>query len=166
MAELLTEHWPMALLISAIVAAIVVTRFSLRDEKYPYEKRRSLLTKSQLTFYRVLKDAVDGRWSVHPMVRLADLVQVRPQARRYQAWQNRIHARHVDFLLCDQNSLEAKLAVKLDEPLRRPGRQQQDQFLAKALGDAGIPLLRIDVESDYNANSIRQFLHDNLSKKG
>jgi len=27
-------------------------------------------------------------------------------------------------------------------------------------------LLRIDVESDYNANSIRQFLHDNLSKKG
>jgi very-short-patch-repair endonuclease len=98
------------------------------------------------------------------MVRLADLIQVRPQTPKYQSWQNRIHAKHVDFLLCDQGTLEAKLAVELDDKTHnRPDRRQRDQFVDQALADAGLPLLRIDAGESYDPAALRKSIDERLS---
>ncbi len=32
-----------------------------------------------------------------------------------QSWADRIHAKHIDFLLCDSGTMEAELAVELDQ---------------------------------------------------
>jgi hypothetical protein len=155
---LIADYWPLLVAIAAVIAAIIVGLSALGDRKrLPYQKRASLLTQSELAFYRVLQEAVDNRWSIHAMVRMADLIRVQPETPKYQAWQNRIHAKHIDFLLCDQGTLEAKLAVELDDRShQRPDRIQRDKFVNQALSDAGLPLLRVDVQKEYDLEEIRQ----------
>ena len=164
MVEFIFEHWAAFFVIAAVLVAWTLAKLVLGSEKMPYEKRASLLTQSELAFYRALNEAVDGQWSIHAMVRLADLIQVRPATPKFQSWQNRIHAKHVDFLLCDRGTLEAKLALELDDAThQRPDRQSRDTFVNQALSDAGVPLLRVDVGETYNAHLLRKSIEERLT---
>jgi hypothetical protein len=164
MVEFVYEHWPAFFVTAAVLVAWTLAKLVLGDEKMPYEKRSSLLTQSELAFYRALNEAVDGQWSIHAMVRLADLIQVRPATPKFQSWQNRIHAKHVDFLLCDRGTLEAKLALELDDDThQRPDRKLRDEFVNQALSDAGVPLLRIDVGGSYDAHLLRKSIDERLA---
>ncbi len=166
MLELIFEHWGIFFLLTALAVAWLLAKLLLADDRLPYEKRPSLLTEPELAFYRALHDAVGGQWAIHTMVRLADLIQVRPQTPKFQAWQSRIHAKHIDFLLCDRGTLEAKLALELDDAThRRPDRQMRDQFVNRALADAGVPLLRIDVGQSYDAGQLRKSIDERLGIK-
>lgn len=164
MAGIIAEYWPLLVAILAVIAAIVLGLSALGEKRFPYEKRSSLLTQSELAFYRVLQDAVDGRWAIHTMVRMADLIRVQPETPKFQSWQNRIHAKHIDFLLCDSGTLEAKLAVELDDRShQRPDRKRRDEFVNQALNDAGLPLLRVDVQKEYNLDVLRQTIVDQIN---
>ena len=44
-----------------------------------------------------------------------------------QAWRNRIHAKHIDFVLCDPGNLQPILCIELDDPSHnRPDRIERD----------------------------------------
>jgi very-short-patch-repair endonuclease len=164
MFDLLIEHWPIVFVTATALMAWILAKLVLGNEKLPYEKRASLLTQSELAFYRALNQAVDGHWSIHTMVRLADLIQVRPKTPKFQSWQNRIHAKHVDFLLCDHGTMEAKLALELDDKTHeRPDRQTRDQFVDQALSDAGVPLLHIHVGESYDPAVLRKSIDERLT---
>jgi very-short-patch-repair endonuclease len=164
MVDFLLNHWPVIFVVATAAIAWILAKLVLGTQKLPYEKRASLLTQSELAFYKALSQAVNGQWSIHAMVRLADLIQVRPKTPKFQSWQNRIHAKHVDFLLCDQGSMEAKLAVELDDTThQRPDRQERDQFVDQALADAGLPLLRIDVGESYDPAALRKSIDERLT---
>ena len=109
MLDFIFNNWPIIFLVSAVLIAWCFAKLMLGDEKLPYQKRGSLLTQSELAFYKALQQAVDGKWAIQAMVRLADLLNVVPDTPKPQSWQNRIHAKHVDFLLCDHGTMEAKL---------------------------------------------------------
>jgi len=164
MFEYLFDHWPVLFVVTTALVAWILAKLAFVDRRLPYEKRPSLLTESELTFYRALSQAVNGQWSIHAMVRLADLIQVRPQTPKFQSWQNRIHAKHIDFLLCDHGSMEAKLALELDDKSHeRADRQQRDQFVDQALADAGLPLLRVAVGQSYDPAGLRKSIDERLS---
>jgi very-short-patch-repair endonuclease len=164
MFEFVFEHWPVFFVATAVLVAWVFAKLLLGNEKMPYEKRSSLLTHAELAFYRALHEAVGGQWSIHTMVRMADLIQVRPKTPKFQAWQNRILAKHVDFLLCDQGTMEAKMALELDDQShQRPDRQLRDKFVNQALADAGLPLLRVDVGESYDPAALRKSIEERLS---
>ncbi len=165
MFQFIFEHWPTFFVTAVVLLAWALARMVLGRNRLPYEKRASLLTNSELAFYRALQESVDGqKWAVHAMVRLADLIQVRPKTPSFQSWQNRIHAKHVDFLICDRGTLEAKLAVELDDAThQRPDRQARDAFVNQALADAGVPLLRIDVGPSYDTQALRRVIDERLN---
>ncbi len=166
MFELIFDNWPIIFLVIAVTVAWIFAKLVLGNEKLPYEKRNSLLTQSELAFYRALQEAVNGQWAIQSMVRMADLIQVRPKTPKFQTWQNRIHAKHIDFLLCDQGTMEAKLAVELDDKTHsRPDRVTRDRFVNQALADAGLPLLRIDVQEGYDAGVLRKSIDERLQKQ-
>ena len=122
------------------------------------------MTKSELAFFRSLQEAVDGQWTIATMVRMADLIRVRADTPKSQSWRNRIHAKHIDFLLCDHGTMEAKLAVELDDTShQRPDRVRRDKFVNAALESAGIPLLRIDVQDKYDTDDLRKRISEQLS---
>ncbi len=165
MFDLIFENWPIIFLIVALSIAWIFAKLVLGDEKLPYQKRASLLTQSELKFYQVLRDAVDGQWAIQAMVRMADLIQVCPETPKFQSWQNRIHAKHIDFLLCDHGTMEAKLAVELDDAThQRADRIARDRFVNQALSDAGLPLLRVDVKDGYDKGVLRKSIDELLAK--
>ena len=147
---------PFLILVIALVIVGLVALYRLYDAPPPYEKRQSLLTDSELKFFGVLQDA-SGDWVICSMVRIADLLRVRAETPQRQAWQNRIHAKHVDFVLCDPKTMEAKLAIELDDRSHeRPDRIARDRFVNSALAAAELPLLRVKVQDEYDARDLQR----------
>ena len=159
--ELLTNI-PLLVLFGLLLLAAGLAFYRLRETHPPYEKRESLLTNSELAFYAVLRTVAED-WSICAMVRIADLIRVRKETQKRQAWLNRILAKHVDFVLCDPETMEAVLAIELDDKSHdRPERQERDQFVNGAFAAAGLPLLRIPVQDEYNAEQLKASIAENL----
>jgi very-short-patch-repair endonuclease len=141
----------------------VLALFSLREGPLPYERRGILLTPAEIAFLRSLQLAVRDDWLVFSMVRLADIIKVRPKTRKSQTWQSRIVGKHVDFVICDWETLEVKLAIELDDrSQRRADRAERDRFVNVALAAAGLPLLRVKVEPKYETSVLRRDIEDAL----
>lgn len=163
MIDFLKEYWQLlAFLVAGFAILYFFSRFE-RKRSLPYEKRPRLLTEAELSFYRVLHSATAGDWPLFAMVRLADLIQVKPQAGGAQTWQNKIQAKHLDFVLCDPETLEAKLAIELDDTSHeKPERKARDAFVDEALGAAGLPILRVSCAAQYDRGALRKSIREKL----
>jgi len=142
--------WIVAALIfiALIIVALATKKKPSKKSKapsrsdYKYQKRPSLLTPSELKFYNALIPiATTKKLIICPKVRLEDIIEA-PKGPDYNAARGRIKSRHIDFMLCDPNTLQPILALELDDNSHdRPDRQERDQFIDKALGTAGINIL-------------------------
>jgi very-short-patch-repair endonuclease len=159
----LLQNWPLVLFGALALVIVVLAMFSLREGPLPYERRGILLTPTEIAFLRSLQLAVRDDWLVFSMVRLADIIKVRPKTRKSQNWQSRIAGKHVDFVICDWETLEVKLAIELDDrSQRRPDRAERDRFVNVALAAAGLRLLRVKVEPKYETSVLRKDIEDAL----
>ena len=151
-----------AILVGIVLIVFFVAKLLLvEEEKLPYVKRNSLVTKSELAFFHCLLEAVDDDWHVVGMVRIADLIRVKKGTSEFQKWQNKIHAKHIDFVLCERDSLSIELAIELDDVShRRKDRQERDEFVNAAMEACGLPLLRIPVASDYDIDELRKAIEE------
>lgn len=166
MKELLIQNWPLILFAVTGVVLVILALASLRDGPLPYERRGVLLSPAEVTFLRSLHLAVREDWLVFSMVRLADIIKVRQKTRKTSFWQGRIQNKHLDFVLCDYETLEVKLAIELeDEATSRPENTQRDRFLNTALQAAGLPLMRVRAEAKYETAAIRKDIEDALGIK-
>jgi very-short-patch-repair endonuclease len=93
------------------------------------------------------------------MVRLADIIKVRHRTRKSQLWQSRLGNKHIDFVLCDVETLEVKLTIELLDAAV-PDREQttRQRFLTSALSSAGLPLLRVHEETKYETAELRRLI--------
>jgi hypothetical protein len=124
----------------------------------------SLLTAAERSFYGVLLKAVDGETLVFAKVRLADLLWLPRGTRDRQAHQNRIIAKHLDFVLCSRDSLAPRLAIELDDSSHsRASRRERDSFVEAALGAAGLPLLRVPVRRGYSPHDLGEMIRGLLT---
>ncbi len=95
------------------------------------------------------------------MVRIADLIRVEKGSANGRKWLNKILSKHIDFVLCDPRSLEPVVCIELDDDSHnRPDRIERDKFVNDAFDAADLPLLRIPVESSYNAREVRDLIND------
>jgi very-short-patch-repair endonuclease len=163
MRELLLQNWQ--LVAGGVFAAVVllVAFLSLRSSPYPYERRGVMLGPAEINFFRTLQSAVREDWIILSMVRLADVIKVRPKTPQHQIWQSRIFGKHIDFVICDYETLEVKLAIELDNASqRRADRRARDRFVNTALTAAGLPLLRVKMEEKYETSAVRKDIEDAL----
>jgi very-short-patch-repair endonuclease len=160
-AELLITYWPLALFGILVLVLLALARLLAKPAPAPYQKRGELLTETERLFYHVLQSAAGDRWTVFGMVRIADLLKVNPDIKKRQSWQNRINAKHIDFVLCNPESLQVEVCVELDDPShQRPDRIERDEFVNQAFAAAGLPLLRIPTSRRYDAGKLRELLED------
>lgn len=132
---------------------------------YPYLQRDHFLSPAEMSFYGVLRLAVDGQAAICAKVSLSDLFYVRKDdPSRYRIYTNKIDRKHVDFLLCDPATLRPLLGIELDDKShRRPDRQQRDAFVDQVFGAAGLPLLHIPAQHAYRTEEIRECVAPYLS---
>ncbi|HEX5105658.1 MAG TPA: DUF2726 domain-containing protein [Pirellulaceae bacterium] len=163
MIPLLVHNWQIVLFGVIAAALFVVAMLALRDKLPPYERRGGLLTPAGINFFRTLQLAAREDWVIFSMVRLADIIKVRPKTRKSLLWNNRIQGKHIDFVVCDYETLEVKLAIELDDDLvPRSQRRARDNFLTVALTAAGVPLLRVKVREKYETAAVRKDIEDAL----
>jgi len=160
MLPFLHENWPVVLFATITLTLILVALLSLRDGPLPYERRGVFLSPAEINFLRSLQFAVREDWLIFSMVRLADIIKVRPRTRKFQSWNNRIQGKHLDFVLCDLETLDVKLAIELEDITAPTDRGQRDRFVNTALAAAGVPLLRVRVQEKYETAVLRKDLED------
>lgn len=102
-----------------------------------------LLTKNEWHEYRKLKQyAQELGLQVCPKVRLLDIIEPRRGVQNYKSLFYKIQAKHVDFLLCDQN-LYIKAIVELDDGSHdKADRQERDRFVDQILTSVGYKVIR------------------------
>jgi very-short-patch-repair endonuclease len=163
MNDILLQNWPVVVFGVVVGVVVLMALFTLREGPLPYERRGVLLTPAEINFLRSLHGAVREDWLVFSMVRLADVIKVRAKTRKAQTWQNRIFGKHIDFVICDYETLEVKLCIELDDSShRRPDRVARDKFVNVALTAAGLPLLRVRVQEKYENAILRKDIEDAL----
>ena len=163
MKDIVLQNWPLLLFAVTGLVLVVLALFSLRDGPLPYERQSVLLSPAEVSFLRSLHLAVREDWLVFSMVRLADVIKVRQKTRKSSFWQGKIQNKHLDFIICDYETLEVKLAIELDDetPSKSDGGKR-DKFVNTALAAAGLPLMRIKPEAEYETAAIRKDIEDAL----
>jgi hypothetical protein len=150
----------------AVIAALFKKQSKGPSEEATYEARQKLFSPAERSFFGVLEQAVAGQFRVMGKVRLGDLIQPAKGLTRSQrtgAW-NRIHQKHVDFVLCQPDTLAVAGVVELDDAShRRKDRSARDAFVDKALSTAGIPIAHFAVCKGYSVQEVTTKLAEVLS---
>ena len=117
-----------------------------RHEQIDYSKAyqpKYLLTRNEWHEYKKLKDLVAGKdLQICPKVRLLDLVEPRRDQKNYKSLFYKIQAKHVDFVITDQD-LHIKAIIELDDGSHdTQSRQERDQFVDQILTACGYKVIR------------------------
>ncbi len=117
----------------------------------------SLVTENEFRFYTQLQVVVGKRFTIFAKVRLADIFSVNPiNPSLDQAHFNRISSRHVDFLICENETLRPRFAIELDDRSHRQSKRiQRDGFVNELFSGLGLPLIRIPAAMKYQPEAIR-----------
>lgn len=130
----------------------------------PYRATDSLLSNAERSFYLVLLQTIDAEWCVFAKVRLLDLLTIPRGTPEAHAHRNRVQSKHVDFVLCNRESLRPMLVIELDDASHeRTRRAERDEFVNRVFKAAGTPLLRVRAQRSYNVGELAQQIQSFLA---
>ncbi len=114
--------------------------------KYEYKKAyepKYLMTLNEKSQFRKLQNwAQKRKLIVFSKVRLLDLITPRKDQDNYKGLLWKIQAKHVDFVICDQN-IKVKCIVEIsDGSHNRKDRQERDKFVIEVLEACGYKVLQ------------------------
>jgi hypothetical protein len=117
-----------------------------------YRLREDFLSATELSFLRTAQIAVGNRFTILAKVNLADLFF---SPTRDAVARNRISQKHVDFLLCDPQSLTPAMGIELDDSShQRADRVERDVFVDTVFESAGLPLIHLPAQQSYGSADI------------
>lgn len=120
--------------------------------------REDFLSITELSFFRAAEIATRGRFTVLTKINLGDLFT---SPTRDQGDWNRISRKHVDFLICDAQTLKPLLGIELDDSSHaRASAQKGDAVKDAAFTSAGLPLLRLPARRGYATTEINVLIDD------
>ncbi len=140
--------------LSAIFPFLKRSQKETTSKALPYRLRDDFLSPAEFSFYKVLLSLVGARLTIQSKVRLADVFFVaRPNENA--GFLNRITQKHLDFLVCDSVTMKPLFGIELDDSShKRNDRQERDEFVENVCQVAGLPLLRMPVQREYNSREI------------
>ncbi len=151
-----------AILVIALIAASLIKKLGKASAPtYSYRKRDNLFSAAERSFYGVLTQAVEDKFSVFGKVRVADVISPAKGLSK-QSWRgafNRISSKHFDFVLCDRSTLAVNCVVELnDKSHSRTKRVKRDEFLRRTCESAGLRLVEVPASASYSVSEIRQLI--------
>ena len=130
------------------------------EPSFPYHLRDDFLSPAEISFYHILRGIVGDRAIVCPKVSLGDLFYAATgDYGQNRSWMNRINQKHVDFLICDPDTVRPTIGVELDDGSHaNRDRRERDAFVDEVFSAAGLPLARITAQADYNTGEVEAML--------
>jgi very-short-patch-repair endonuclease len=132
-----------------------------------YYLRKSLFTPAERSFLGVLETLDLGGLGIASKVRLADIfgvVKGLERGDRTRA-QNKINAKHVDFLLIQKSDGKPVLGIELDDKSHdEEDRAARDAFVDTVFASAGLPILHVPVKQSYDPKEVLRLLEAAVNK--
>lgn len=126
---------------------------SATKQDSPYRLREHFLSTPEIALLRQLHQMTGDRYIVCPKVALTDIFTiVRPNENVH--FYNKIFRKHVDFLLCDPQTLKPAIAVEVVKPVAKSETRASDQFMEELFLQEGIPLVHIPLGERYEASDL------------
>lgn len=151
-----------ALVIALAILKAVVERGEEREKpKYRYTRKQFFLTRAEHECYDALVAAVGNKYHVFAQVHLPTILDNKVKGQDWRAALAHINRKSVDFVLCDKAYISPKLAIELDDKSHeRPDRQERDREVERILGDAGVPLLRLENKGRFDPQELAQRINE------
>lgn len=143
-----------------VIVLFAIQFFTKKDsdetsQYLPYLKKTYLMTKAEHEFYKVLDQAVAGKYHIIPQVPLSNIVQVNKYEKHLQTYRNKIDRKCLDFVLFDKEYFTPHLVIELDDSSHElPDRQTRDHFVDAVLNKAGIKIEHIKTAHSYDLEAI------------
>ena len=135
------------------------------DVRLPYRLRETFLSSTELALLRVLHEMMGDRYVICPKIGLNDLFYiVRPNENVH--FFNKIFRKHVDFLLCDHQTMKPAFGVELVKPISKNETRPSDQFMDDLFLSAGLPLVHIPSSDCYDPSDIVNLFQLAMAKVG
>jgi hypothetical protein len=129
----------------------------------PYRLRERFLSAPEIALFRLLQKMAGERYIICPKVALTDIFTiVRPNENVH--FYNKIFRKHVDFLLCDPQSLKPVFGVDLVKPVGRQETRATDQFMEELFQREGIPLVHVPLNERYETSDIARLFQLAVTK--
>ena len=133
------------------------------DDRMPYRLRETFLSTPELALLRVLQNMVRGHYIICPKVSLNDVFYiVRPNENVH--FFNKFFRKHVDFLLCEPNTLKPAFGIELVKPISRNETREADQFMEDLFLSAGLPLAHIPSSTTYLEDDLAELFKLSIMK--
>lgn len=163
--------WPLALILIPIDIILIVAKVkdqkssndptnaskkkSTKEEtKFEYEKSWLFSYNEKEAYSKLKPIAEEMGYTVFAKVRLLDLLTPTKNSPNYRSNFNKIKAKHVDFVLCDEK-LVARYIIELDDSSHeRPDRKKRDQFVDQIVESVGYKI----IHTNYINESIKEKL--------
>jgi len=129
--------------------------------EYPYKLSSSVLTKAEISFYHVLAQSIPQNTVLLSKVRLADFIKISGGFDRSAF--NRIAMKHVDFLLCDFNTLAPLLAIELNDSSHSKKKTiERDEFVRKVYEVCSLPIVCVRCSKTYVQSDISKLIEEKI----
>ncbi len=132
-------------------------------ERLPYRLRERFLSTPEIALFHVLQKMVGVHYLICPKVALNDIFYiVRPNENVH--FFNKIFRKHVDFLLCEPESLKPAIGIELVKPVSKTEKREADQFMDDLFLSAGLPLVHIQTSEHYSQQDLNQLFELAIAK--
>ncbi len=122
-------------------------------ERLPYRLRVPFLASTELALFRALTELMGERYTICPKVSLNDVFYiVRPNENVH--FFNKFFRKHVDFLLCDRQTLAPAFGVEIVRPISKNEARESDKFLDDLFTNAGLPLVHVPSSDNYEPSEV------------
>jgi hypothetical protein len=135
------------------LAVDFMTDKDIDTQRLPYRLREPFLASTELALFRILTDLMGNRYSICPKVSLNDIFYiVRPNENVH--FFNKFFRKHVDFLLCDTQTLAPAFGVEIVRPISKNEARETDKFLEELFTNAGLPLVHVPSSESYDPSDV------------
>ena len=154
-----------------VTAAAYVLENRLRRGKHGqkpvFRRKGPLLSPAERGCLSVLEQAIGDQGRVFSMVRVADVLDMDRGMggdERHSAL-HQIQVAHFDFVICEPESTDVICVVELHDgaQARDDAWKQRDAFLAEACVAAGLPLIQLPWQQNYDVSEIRSLVLSRLA---
>jgi hypothetical protein len=120
-----------------------------------YKTRNFVMTQTELDFYLQLRKELNKKnikYNIFPQINLESIIQTKYQNFQYR---NKIKSKSIDFTITSEETCKIICCIELDDYSHNTNeRIERDKFINELFADVNIKLLRIQVSSNYDLESI------------
>jgi very-short-patch-repair endonuclease len=144
----------------AILSLVIRSKRGRTDRPWPYFAKKPLTVPEQILYFRLLKALPDQ--IVLAQVQLSRMLGVK-KGSDYQRWFNRINQMSADFVICTKDATIVAVIELDDSSHRNDRRRTTDEKKGRALGAAGIKVVRWHVQELPDSAAIRSTVLTDVS---